>query len=244
MLLFGYSTSTLATSPTRIVSLDLCSDWLVLHYAQPHQQIFTSPTGKRFGLPQTPNSYVFHDGSLEQIISLKPDLVIVGEFNAFMLRQRLKSLGINVLTTPLPTQLADIEHLERLLSKAMGFKLSKKQRHEVNPLALKHKRLLLLSANGYGIGHNTLEHSLIKQAGWTNYIKHSGHVKLNLENITLDPPDAIVWSNQPFPALANQFGQHPVLKRAVAAKNWLTTDQWRWQCPGPWMHSLIKQLNP
>lgn len=58
-----------------------------------------------------------------------------------------------------------------------------------------------------------------------------------------DPPDAILFAAAPERALANSFAQHPALRRAIAPKAWLSTDYWRWQCPGPWMWDLIGQLN-
>ncbi len=246
-------TASLAQSatPKRIVSLDLCSDWLLAHYAPNSSHITLSPMGKRFGLPAGSRQWLTHNGSLEKILSLNPDVVVVGEFNAYMLRKRLESLGVKVIVTPLPKTLDDLDSIEFSIRELLGLSVETPMQRSADiqsklPEANSPKlgRLLLLGANGYGTGRNTFEDSLISRAGWVNYIERNGHVKLDLETLASDPPDAIVWATPRNPALANQFAQHPVLKRAVPANKWIHTDYWRWQCSGPWTYTLIEQLQP
>ena len=235
-----------AGPPKHIVSLDLCSDWLLAYHASPDQSVTLSPLVQRYPLPFDSSRRAMHDGSLEQIMSLKPDVVLVGEFNAFMLRKRLEALGVQVVSTPLPQTINDLEQLSRTVQTVLGqsnsfVAFTKTVRTLPTP---RHGSLLLLGANGYGVGHNTLEHSLITHAGWVNAIAQSGHVRLDMEELVLSPPDAIVASSFRYPAMANAFAQHPVLERAVPAQRWMKTDDWRWQCPGPWMWDLLEQLQP
>lgn len=234
--------------PTRIVSLDLCSDWLLAHYAPDSPSVTLSPMMRRFPLPQGSAKRPTHNGSLEQILSLQPDAVLVGEFNAFMMRQRLESLGVKVVVMPLPQTLEDLADMgstmQALTGKPSPALPMEPQAAAAHTSGGKHGRLLLLGPNGYGTGRNTFEDSLITRAGWVNYIEHNGHVKLDLEAVAAHPPDAIVWSAPRHAALANQFAQHSVLQRAVPPERWIKTDDWRWQCPGPWMYRLIEQLQP
>ena len=69
-----------------------------------------------------------------------------------------------------------------------------------------------------------------------------GYVQLDLERMAAHPPDAVLWAAPSSRALANRFAEHPVLKRVIPPSRWLTTDYWRWQCPGPWTWDLIRQL--
>ena len=241
-----------ASPGNHIVSLDLCSDWLLIHHAKASQSITLSPLLNQYPFPSDTQQRDTHDGSLEQILALKPDVVVVGEFNAFMLRKRLQSLGVNVVTTPIPQTVKALDDLsskiESLLDEAQQPKAKRASAVFHGSVSASsnrsHGRLLLLGANGYGTGRNTLEDSLITRAGWVNYIQTDGHVRLDLEALAMDPPDAIVWSAPASPALAYQFAQHPVLKRAVPPQKWIQTDAWRWQCPGPWMQELVQQLQP
>jgi iron complex transport system substrate-binding protein len=246
-LVWCASACAVAGPPKHIVSLDLCSDWLLAYYSQASQRITLSPLVQRYPLPFAAAQPAMHDGSLEQIMALKPDVVLVGEFNAFMLRKRLEALGVRVVSTPLPQTSHDLEQLSRNVQTMLGLsKASAASSKTVRPEApvTRHGRLLLLGANGYGVGHNTLEHSLITHAGWENHTTQSGHVKLDMEALVTNPPDAIVASSFRYPAMANTFAQHPVLERAVPAQRWMKTDDWRWQCPGPWMWDLLEQLQP
>lgn len=234
--------------PTRIVSLDLCSDWLLAHYAPDNPSVTLSPLVRRFPLPSGSAKRPTHNGSLEQVLALQPDVVLVGEFNAFMMRQRLESLGVKVVVMPLPQTLGDLAGMAQTMQALTGRSSSDwpqiPQHVPVQFSGQSHGRLLLLGPNGYGTGRNTFEDSLITRAGWVNYIEHNGHVKLDLEAVAAHPPDAIVWSAPRHAALANQFALHPVLQRAVPPERWIKTDDWRWQCPGPWMYHLIDQLQP
>ena len=200
----------------------------------------------RSPLPTATARWPTHDGSLEHILSLKPDVVLVGEFNALLLRQRLMSLGVRVVMTRLPTTLDEVKLLSDQVAALLGREAANASWPVVPPTSpvARHGQLLLLGANGFGAGRGTLEDSLLTQAGWTNYVHPQGHVSLDLEALSAQPPDAVVWSTPRHAALANQFAQHPVLQRAVPPHRWIRTDDWRWRCPGPWMVALLAQLQP
>jgi len=222
--------------------LDLCSDWLLAKYAS-SQVLALSPLIHQYPVDWLGQNWPTHDGSLEQILDLKPDLVIAGEYNAIILRQRLQELGIRVEILKLPKKLSQIVDYEQHFLSLIGqpANLASQASPAIQALTTP-PRLLLLGANGIGTGRNTFEHHLIKHAGWQNYLQSDGYISLDLEQIIADPPDAILWSAPHSAALANQFAEHPVLKRAIPAKRWLSTDYWSWQCPGPWTWNLVTQL--
>ena len=233
-----------AAPPQRMLSLDLCMDWALAYHAEPERVAALSPMLKRYPVVWTGQDWPGHDGSLEQIVQLQPDLVLVGQYSALLLRERLRELGVRVEVLPLPTSLAQVVDYEQQLLQLLG--LDPRLAKPLPPPVVPHvqtKRLLLLGANGIGTGRDTFEHQIIEQAGWRNYLTASGHVALDLEQIAADPPDAILFAAPEHQALANRFAEHPVLRRSVPPTGWLTTDYWRWQCPGPWTWDLIKQLS-
>ena len=233
-----------AAAPQRILSLDLCLDWLVAHHADRHNVVALSPLQKRYPIDWIDADWPLHDGSLEGVYTLQPDLVLVGQFAAIMLRQRLQSLGMRAEVLPLPSTLPQVVDYEKQFLRYMN--LPESRASEVPaPLARpsRTQRLLLLGSNGIGTGSGTLEHEILEHAGWTNYLSEPGYQRLDLEQIVSDPPDAILWAAPEDRALANQFAEHPALANAVPAERWLTTDYWRWQCPGPWTWELIGQLH-
>src|SRR4051794_25841909 len=85
-----------ATPPQRILSLDLCMDWLVAHHAERQAVVALSPLQKRYPIDWIDADWPLHDGSLERIYALQPDLVLVGQYSGIMLRQRLQSLGVRL----------------------------------------------------------------------------------------------------------------------------------------------------
>lgn len=230
-------------APQRIVSLDLCTDWMLVRYADRVQVRALSPLLRLYPVSWIDSHWPAHDGSLEQVVALQPDLVIVGQYNAPLLRSRLQALGVRVAVLPLPQSLADIQAYELRLLALLGksASLASIEPPQVAP-ALPRPRLLLLGPNGIGTGRGTMEHDILTRAGWDNDVQAQGYVQLDLERIASRPPDAVLWAAPSSRALANRFAEHPVLKRTIHPSRWLTTDYWRWQCPGPWTWDLIRQL--
>lgn len=231
-----------AQSPGRIISLDLCTDWMLLKYADRSRVKAFSPLLYRYQAEWVPDGLPVHDGSLEHILELDPDLLIAGEYNAILLRKRLQQLDRNVEVLPLPTGLDSIrEYQQRFLSIiSAGQNDNELQWSEQYPQ--RNQTLLLLGANGIGTGRNTLENDLIERAGWNNYIQADGYVDLRLEEIVAMPPDAIYWSAPLSNSLANLFARHPAITKAVEQFKIPPVESWRWECPGPWSLDLIEEL--
>lgn len=237
-----FATASQAEPVKRIISLDLCTDWMLLKYAEQTQVRAYSPLLYRYHADWVPVNLPVHNGSLEQILELEPGLLITGEYNAILLRKRLQQLGKSVKVLPLPEGLDAIrEYQQQFLSiiKA-GPATVETGWDRVYPR--RNQTLLLLGANGIGTGRDTLEHDLLTRAGWDNYIQQSGYVNLQLEQIVADPPDAIYWSAPLSNSLANLFVKHPVTKRLMHEYKTPREENWRWQCPGPWNLDLIEEL--
>lgn len=227
----------------RIVSLDLCTDWMLARYVDRSRIAALSPMHRKFTAPGMVTDWPIHDGTLETVLDLQPDLVITGQYNMLQLRSRLKALGIRVEILPLPTTLAAVTDYEVQFLTTLGLPAHLASQPPPARPAATRRRLLLLGANGIGTGRGTFEDAILERAGWRNYLPDAGYLRLDLERIAVDPPEAMLWAAPANPALANQFARHPVLRRAIPRERWLTTDYWRWQCPGPWTWELIEQLN-
>lgn len=230
-----------ASTVNRIVSLDLCTDWMLLQYARPDLQITYSPLLYRYPNHWLPAGKPVHNGTLEQILTLHPDLVLSGEFNASLLRKRLQQLGLTVKTLPLPQQLEGIRQLSQQFADSVpaNRQLVQALSYKIHPA--KGKSLLLLGANGVGTGRSTLENDIIGASGWRNYVSRNGFVRLDLERLVSQPPDAVLWSKATSASLANLFAQHTALADIIGEPSELAAS-WRWQCPGPWTFQLIDEL--
>jgi iron complex transport system substrate-binding protein len=225
-----------------IVSLDLCTDWMLLKYAEPSQVRAYSPLLYQYRADWVPEGLPVHDGSLERILQLEPGLLISGEYNAILLRKRLRQLGQPVAVLPLPTTLDGIRRYQAEFLALIGGDGRGPAADWERQYPARHQTLLLLGANGIGTGAGTLEDDLLRRAGWDNYIRAPGYTSLQMERIVAEPPDAIYSSAPLSNSLANLFLRHPAIRSLLTTRIAPDGENWRWQCPGPWSLELIREL--
>ena len=237
LLVLGFllSATLKAAAYERIVSLDVCSDWMLARYALPDQVAGLSPLFADNRPGWVKGSWPVHDGTLEKVLSLGPDLVITGEYNAIQLRQRLQELGVHVAVFSLPETLAELADYEQAFAALLGRETPAIHRSRTpQPSTGLAPRLLLLGANGIGTGRATIANELLTLAGWENYLSEAGYPRLDLEKLVADPPDAIFWSAPGANARSNDFLAHPALRHVMQGRPFETMDARDWQCPGPW----------
>ncbi|MCL2875652.1 MAG: ABC transporter substrate-binding protein [Betaproteobacteria bacterium] len=235
-----------APAPQRIISLDLCTDWMLALHVERGRIAALSPM-QRLSQPFHPapwmkGSWPSHDGSLESIASYKPDIILTGEYSAIGLREQLRRLGFRVGVLPLANTLEEMRDYERQFLAYAG--LPMERAGDLPPArAPGKKRLLLLGANAIGSGRDTFEDAIVTHSGWRNYLTESGRIiRLDLEQIARDPPEAVLWAAPSGAALANSFAEHNLWQALTPPPQRLKTDYWRWQCPGPWSVGLIREL--
>jgi len=242
LFLMCFSSLLSASTYKRIVSLDICSDWMLVRYADRSNISALSPLLDNYQVDWVQGDWPTHDGSLEKILELAPDLVVTGEYNAIVLRKRLRELGIKVEVLPLPNSLSSLrEYMQQFLNIIGSTVDIPKWPNSIKPDD-DAPRLLLLGANAIGTGTGTLEHEVLQRAGWRNYISSTGYGKLDLEQVILDPPDAVLWSVPTSRALANMFIEHPALKQVMENKISQNMTFGVWQCAGPWTWQQIEKL--
>lgn len=218
-------------------------DWL-LAYHKPPAQVVLSPIQARYPQAWIGDAWPSHAGDLESIMAHAPERVLSGQYTALMLRGRLQRLGVEVQALTLPQTLAEVIEYERRFLQLVGLPASLASPMPApTPPREPVQRLLLLGPGGIGTGRGTLENDIIEHAGWRNYLRADGQIKLDLEQLVLDPPDAIIWAAPPGQALVNGFADNPLLQRVMADGRWLSSNYWQWQCPGPWTFDLVRQLN-
>jgi iron complex transport system substrate-binding protein len=227
----------------RIVSLDLCTDWMLFKYAAPSLQVTYSPLLYRYPLEWIPAGLPVHNGSLEQILEINADLVITGEFNAMLLVKRLHQLDTRVEVLSLPFSLEAITGYLQRFSTIVKTEFPEGASFAIKSFERRNQRLLILGANGIAAGRGTLENDILEQAGWSNYVKTEGFVSLDLEMLVADPPDAMLHSKPLANSLANLFARHPALTEIMHDQLSTMSGYWRWQCPGPWSFQLVEELS-
>jgi hypothetical protein len=136
-----------AGSVKGIVSLDLCTDWMLLKFADPAQVRAYSPLLYKYHADWVPLDLPVHDGSLEHILQLEPELLISGEYNALLLRKRLQQLGKKVEVLALPTTLDSIRAYQAEFLRLIGANEGSGAVGWNRTYPSRHQSLLLLGAS-------------------------------------------------------------------------------------------------
>lgn len=212
-----------ADVPQRIVSINLCTDQVVLALDPGERLAAVSflardPDLSTFwreaeGVPVT-------QASLESIMSLTPDLVIAGAFGHSRLLGHVERLGVDVLRVPDAMSLADIRQTYLDVGARLG--LSDRAATLVArfddalgvPSPGKGRDAWILSPGLLVHGEGMLGSSILSHAGLT--IAPVTQTYVSLEDLALTPPDLLLISERDgaAPSRAGKLFAHPALQQA------------------------------
>ena len=250
------SLNTVEAAPQRIVSLNLCSDTLLLTLVEP-QRIrslgFLSADPDYSPLAEQAQGFTLNDGSAEQVLAMQPDLVLAGRYSNQAAVQLLRSLQIPVLELDVPHSLADTR--AQILQLAQVLEVPERGAQLVSTLdqqlaqlqqsaaSSTHPRAALLQPNGFTSGSHTLIHELMQLAGLRNVVAESGMQGWGfwtLEHYLWADVQLLVVgsSGERYPALAGQVLQHPALRHLPR----IEVPEPLWSCPGPWLVQALRRL--
>jgi iron complex transport system substrate-binding protein len=247
-----FSTNTIAKSQ-RVVSLNLCADQLLMALLEPEQlvgitQLASDPAASY--LYEQASQFHQHNGRIEEVMALKPDLVIAGTFTAQPTNQLLEELGYKVIKLGLPSTMDDIFQQIIFLGEQVGRKqraseLILTMRNELATLALARQntpplRAVVYYANGFSAGNKTIVNEILKQAGLKNIAAelHLDYIApLSLEALLASHPDVLLLGrlDDNTDSLAHQVLRHNAIDRYTALKQVtkvMVPDRY-WSCAGP-----------
>ena len=237
--------------PSRVVSLNLCTDELLLMLAQPGQiasltWLVKDPTLSWLAAQAQP--YPSNRGLAEEILVLDPDLVLAGEFTTPTTVALLRELGVPLLQLRMPSNLPEVEaQIERVavaLGRARyGLQVVDEMRTRLAalpPLPSGGAALTaaLFQPNGLTATEDTLVHSALHEAGLLNLAvvrDMPNYARLPLELLLHDQPDLLVLNTyeQRMPSLAQALMEHPVLHKSFGAQRQVVVPAQAWSCGTP-----------
>ncbi|MCW8882943.1 MAG: ABC transporter substrate-binding protein [Sedimenticola sp.] len=260
LILLGCQIATASERPSRVVSINLCTDQLLLMLAEPEQIASVSH------LALEPNSSYMADkaakfrinyAKAEELIELKPDLILAGLYNDRSLVLLLKKLGYRVEVFPLSSNLEDIRNNIRVMAELIGRETEgqrlisemDKRLEQISRSNPTHKpRGAFYQPNGYTSGRNTLQHSALELAGWLNIADEEGVVgygSLDLERLILAKPEQLFTSS--YAPGTQSRGQlilkHPVLKQLTHGREMIEVAYKYWICGGPMITDAVEILH-
>lgn len=248
-----------AAPPQRVVSINLCSDQLLLMLADPAQVASVSHLASEESSSFVANlasAYPSNHAQLEEIIRFQPDLVLTVPYTNPRLLTALKHLGFNIYPLTLGNQIdqitAEIERLATRLGqqsrgKTLIAEMLSQLSGESEHSAAAQPSALFYQPRGYTSGDNTLQNEALKLAGWRNAAVEQGlrgYTHISLERVILSQPDMLITSayGKPGDSLAEQTLKHPALFRLMQDHPRIEIPYKYWICPGPMLADAVTLL--
>jgi iron complex transport system substrate-binding protein len=250
-ILLLLSSASQASSSKKIISVNFCSDIILLHLADEfHQLSVTYLIQQMDNYVDIPNATQFNRGLLEEIVIFKPDIILAHTFTNQLTQQRLQQLGWSVVQLQAAQNINNI--YQNILRVGKAIEREEKAQQLVKQMKIKlqaiptlqQQRVLIFYPNGFTAGQNSLANSVISQLNLHNIAKEMNIMfwgKVNLEQILQYQPDFIILSNTNVktPSLATRLLQHPVLQNIphIEVNNYL------WQCGTPLILQTMQHIS-
>lgn len=248
----------------RIISLNMCTDQLLLDLAAPAQVIGLSPYGAdvaRSWAVDRARAFPILSGTAEEVMVLRPDLVVSGTFTKRATREFIRARNIPLEEFPPARSIAETKRQIARFGEITGARDSAVLRNSEIDKALaalkaaaarRPLRVLPLSRRAWVAGSQSLMSDLLAQAGLVNVAGELGlrtGGRVSLEQIVLLRPDAILISHDD--VLAEDQGSalllHPAIAGLFPAERRIIIPERLTVCGGPMlveaMRSLADQLS-
>ena len=252
MALLLWATLTYA-APQKIVSLNLCTDQLLMLLADPNQiaslsKIVDDPNVSF--LAEKSTEFKKNRGDAEEIFIDNPDLVVAGVYTEKATVKILQSLGIRVEIFPIEQNFDDIIQNIIKMGVLVGHSdRAKKMVDDFNNRLGKLKsgivqrpRAAIYSANGYTTGTETMAGQILKTAGFQNITEEIGMPfggTLPLETLVMMQPDLVITGTAyPGHSRSEEILKHPALRPFKI----VTQTDAKWICGTPAVLDAIAEL--
>lgn len=239
-----------AGRPHRVVSLNLCTDQLVLGLADTAQIAavsFLAQDGALSPLAEKARALPVNRGRLEEVVALQPDLVVAGRFGAQQTVARLRQLGVKVLELDIAqdfeTVAGQIESLAVILGQAgRGQAMAGELRARIRLLHANRPArppvAIILDANGLTLGADTLADAVLQLAGYENAARRlglRGLARIGLEQAIASDGEVLILNDTDvaWPSLGQALLDHPALARRFAGITRVAVPRKLWLCGGP-----------
>jgi iron complex transport system substrate-binding protein len=243
----------------RIASINVCTDQLLMTLADPPQILGLSPYSRdpaRSWAAAQANSFARLSGTAEDVLMLRPDVVVAGRFTKLATRELLKDKGLRVVEFDAARSLDDVKQQIRLMGDVAGHpdrasaeidRLDTAIAHVRQLATRKPYRVLAVSRRGWVSGSDSLTNSLLAAAGLSNAARDLGIKSgrfASLETIVDLKPDFILVSEDS--GFAEDQGSalllHPALERFYPAARRIVIPERLTVCGGPMLSEAMDRL--
>jgi iron complex transport system substrate-binding protein len=247
------------SKPHRIVSLNLCTDELVLRLAD--RRNISSVTWQardrdNSNVADLARDVPINHGLAEQVLPLNPDLVLAGIYTTRATVALLKRAGIRVVDSDVPRSFDDVRQQYREIAALLDEKERGEQiiaEMDGNLAKLERDRPLVaptaivLHGDHYTYGRGSIIDVVMARAGLDNMAVRLGigeFGQVPLEVMAMNPVDVLILSSlrDGPPALATELLRHPVLSRLSDHTRVVVVPNRLWNCSGPALVEAVERL--
>ena len=219
-----------AANLPRIVSMNVCTDQLLITLADPDQILGLSRYSRdawQFWAADDASRYRLLSGGAEDVLVLRPDIVVASQFDKRSTRELLREKGLHLAEFAVPQNLDEVKTQIREMGDIVGHpdraaaeiaRLDAAIAQARRAVADKHYSVLPLSRRGWVSGSESLVSSLLAETGLFNAASDLGVAYggfASMEAIVNLKPDFILVSETGDRAEddGRAFLLHPALER-------------------------------
>jgi iron complex transport system substrate-binding protein len=243
----------------RFASINLCTDQLLMALADPEQILGLSPYARdpvRSWNVAKASRFPLLSGEAEDVLVLKPDIVVAGRYTKRATRELLKQQGLRVVEFSAARSLDEVkaqlrqmgdlvQHPDRAAAEIK--RLDAAMAHARSVASARSYRVLAVSRRGWVSGGDNLATSLLSAVGLANAggelgLKAGGYASLEAI-VALKPDFLLVSDNGDFAEDEGRaFLLHPALERFYPASKRIVIPERLTVCGGPMLSEALDRL--
>ena len=236
--------------------MNVCADQALLTLADPEQILGLSRFSRDAWVAGDARNYPKLSGGAEDVLVLKPDIVVASAFDKRATRELLKANGLRLAELVVPRNLMEVRDQLRELGDIAGHpdraaqqvaKLDAALARARRAVAAKHYRVLPLSRRGWVAGSDSFVGSLLAETGLFNTAGELGFAFggfASLEAIVSAKPDLLLVSQAG--DFAGDDGEafllHPALERFYPAAKRIVIPERLTECGGVMLAEALDVL--
>ncbi|MEJ2814536.1 ABC transporter substrate-binding protein [Caulobacter sp. CCG-8] len=212
----------------RVISLNPCLDAVLVHVADRPQVVALSHYARdpqQSSIAKIALTYPMTYESAEEVIALRPDVVLTAAHSSPATRAALKRLGIRTELFKVPNSWVENQDQIRRIAEAAGHpergealiaRVEAAMAKAAPRPGTRPVTALVFQPNGFAAGHGTLVDEMMRRAGFVNVAQRYGLKKwgnVSLERLLADPPEVLLAGQAApnAPTWAERILNHPAL---------------------------------
>jgi iron complex transport system substrate-binding protein len=221
-----------AAKPQRILSMNQCTDLLVLQLAPKARVVavtYLARDGAKALFPGAADGVAVNYGTPEDIIKFRPDLILTGDFSLAVTRRLAKEVGAPIVEVKSTRTFDDVRRNLRQVGAAVGEPeraeaMIRRMDAQLAGLAAhppaRPVRVVAWDGGATVPGTDTFANRIITAAGAVNIAAQPGpiYTGFDVERLLEARPDALLFGGDGRPLLQSEEGRHRIVRRVFAGR--------------------------